>query len=111
MLSSWSCHIFEFHALGLTQTLCKPILLSKYWKDFALTSVHHNFQLATNMMKYNILRISSLQSLGEFFSFGSTAQFWALAGSMKHSVSFRLLDLGQWTVLLGRVTSSSQGLC
>jgi hypothetical protein len=30
-----------------------------------------------------------------FFSFGCTAQFWALAASMKLPVSFRLLDLGQ----------------
>jgi hypothetical protein len=38
-------------------------------------------------------------------------QFWALAASMKLSVSFRLLDLGQSARLLGRVISSSQGLC
>jgi hypothetical protein len=30
-----------------------------------------------------------------FFSCGSTAQFWALAASMKLSVLFQLLDLGQ----------------
>jgi hypothetical protein len=41
---------------------------------------------------------------------GCTAQFWALAASMKLSVSFRLLDLGQSAGLLGRVISSSQGL-
>jgi hypothetical protein len=46
-----------------------------------------------------------------FFSCGSTAQFWALAASMKRSVSFRLLDLGQSAGLLGQVISSSQGLC
>jgi hypothetical protein len=34
-----------------------------------------------------------------------------LAASMKLSVSFRLLDLGQSAGLLGRVISSSQGLC
>jgi hypothetical protein len=47
------------------------------------------------------------------FSFfcGSAAQFWALAVFMKLSVSFRLLDLGQSAGLLGRVISSSQGLC
>jgi hypothetical protein len=45
------------------------------------------------------------------FSCGSTAQFWASAASMKLSVSFRLLDLGQSAVLLGRVISSSQGFC
>jgi hypothetical protein len=37
--------------------------------------------------------------------------FWALAASMKLSVSFRLLDLGQSTGFLVRVISSSQGLC
>jgi hypothetical protein len=37
-----------------------------------------------------------------FFSRGSTAQFWALAASMKLSVSFQLLDLGQSAGLLGR---------
>jgi hypothetical protein len=37
--------------------------------------------------------------------------FWALAASMKLSVSFQLLDLGQSAGLLGRVISSSQGLC
>jgi hypothetical protein len=46
-----------------------------------------------------------------FFPCGSTAQFWALAVSMKLAVSFRLLDLGQSAVLFGRVISSSQGLC
>jgi hypothetical protein len=45
------------------------------------------------------------------FSCGPRAQIWALAASMKLSVSFRLLDLGQSTGLLGRVISSSQGLC
>jgi hypothetical protein len=42
---------------------------------------------------------------------GSTAKFWALAASMKLSVSIRLLDLGQSAGLLGWVISSSQGLC
>jgi hypothetical protein len=46
-----------------------------------------------------------------FFSYGYTTQFWALAASMKLSVSFWLLDLGQSAGLLGRVISSSQGLC
>jgi hypothetical protein len=47
-----------------------------------------------------------------FFSpCGSTAQFLALAASMKLSVLFRLLDLGQSAGFLGRVISSSQGLC
>jgi hypothetical protein len=45
------------------------------------------------------------------FSCGSTAQFWALAASIKLSVSFRLLDLGQSAGLLGRVISLLQGLC
>jgi hypothetical protein len=43
-----------------------------------------------------------------FFFCGSTAQFWALAVSMKLPVSFRLLDLGQSAGLFGRVISSSQ---
>jgi hypothetical protein len=42
---------------------------------------------------------------------GSTAQFWALTASIKLFVSFRLLHLGQSAGLLGRVISSSQGLC
>jgi hypothetical protein len=46
-----------------------------------------------------------------FFSCGSTAQFWTLAASMKLSVSFRLLDVGQSAGLFGRVISSSQGIC
>jgi hypothetical protein len=46
-----------------------------------------------------------------FFFYGSTAQFWALAASMKLSVSFQLLDLGQSAGLLGQVISSSQSLC
>jgi hypothetical protein len=50
-------------------------------------------------------------SLYFLFSYGSTAQIWALAASMKLSISFRLLDLGQSAGLLGRVISSSQGLC
>jgi hypothetical protein len=44
-------------------------------------------------------------------SCGSDDQFWALAASKKLSVSFQLLDLGQSAGLLGRVISSSQGLC
>jgi hypothetical protein len=46
-----------------------------------------------------------------FLPCGSTAQFWAFAASMKLSISFKLLDLGQLAGLLGRVISSSQGLC
>jgi hypothetical protein len=42
---------------------------------------------------------------------GSTAQFSSSAASMKLSVSFLSLDLGQSAGLLGRVISSSQGLC
>jgi hypothetical protein len=38
-----------------------------------------------------------------FFFCGSTAQFLALAASMKLSILFRLLDLGQSAGLLGRV--------
>jgi hypothetical protein len=45
-----------------------------------------------------------------FFSFGSTAQFWAFATSMTFRF-IRLLDLGQSAGLLGRVISCSQGLC
>jgi hypothetical protein len=41
-----------------------------------------------------------------FVFFGSTAQLWALAVSMKLSVSLQLLDLGQSAGLLGRVISS-----
>jgi hypothetical protein len=52
-----------------------------------------------------------LQITSIFLSCGSTAQFWALATSVKLSVSFRLLDIGQSAGLLGRVISSSQGLC
>jgi hypothetical protein len=47
--------------------------------------------------------------------YGSPLRFyssiWALAASMKLSVSLKLLDLGQPAGLLGRVISSSQGLC
>jgi hypothetical protein len=42
-----------------------------------------------------------------FFSSNSTAQFLALAASIKLSISLQFLDLG----LLGQVISSSQGLC
>jgi hypothetical protein len=50
-------------------------------------------------------------SLKMFFPCGSTDHFWALVASMKLSVSFQLLGLGQSAGLLGRVISSSQGLC
>jgi hypothetical protein len=50
------------------------------------------------------------QGLPFFFFCDSTAQFWALAASMKLSVSFRILDLGQTARLLGRVINSSQDL-
>jgi hypothetical protein len=46
-----------------------------------------------------------------YFSYGYTAQFWALASSIKLSVSFQCLDLGQSAGLLGRVIRSSQGVC
>jgi hypothetical protein len=38
--------------------------------------------------------IQSLHLIASFLSFGSRAQFWSLAASMKLFVSFRLLDLG-----------------
>jgi hypothetical protein len=47
----------------------------------------------------------------DFFSYGSTTQFWALSAFMKLFVSFRFLDLEQSAGLLGQVISSSQGLC
>jgi hypothetical protein len=37
--------------------------------------------------------------------------FWALAATIKLSVSFQFLELGQSAGLLRRVISSSQGLC
>jgi hypothetical protein len=46
-----------------------------------------------------------------FFPRGSTAQFWALAASIKLSSSFQLLDLGQLAGLLGRLISSSKSIC
>jgi hypothetical protein len=46
-----------------------------------------------------------------FFPCGSTAQFWAFVAYIKLSVLFQFLDLGQSAGLLGRVISSSQGLC
>jgi hypothetical protein len=55
--------------------------------------------------------ISAPCYISNFSPCGSTAQFWALAASMKLSVSFQLLDLGQSAGLLGRVISSSQSLC
>jgi hypothetical protein len=58
-------------------------------------------------MKY----VVEMNSGGMISFYGSTAQFWALAASIKLSVSFRLVDLGQSAGLLGRVISSSQGLC
>jgi hypothetical protein len=57
------------------------------------------------------LFIAELDSYTYFYFCGSAAQFWALAASMKLSISFRLLDIGQSAGLLGRVISSSQGLC
>jgi hypothetical protein len=47
----------------------------------------------------------------DFFFCGSAAKFWAMPAFKKLSVSFRLLELGQSAGLLGRVISSSQGLC
>jgi hypothetical protein len=48
---------------------------------------------------------------GSFFPMALQLTFGALAASMKLSISFRLLDLRQSAGLLGRVISSSQGLC
>jgi hypothetical protein len=61
-------------------------------------SIHHNPKIFYTICSF-------------FFPCGSTAQFWALAASMKLSVSFRLLDVGESAGLFGRVISSSQGLC
>jgi hypothetical protein len=61
-------------------------------------------------MVENFLRILEekyLETSIYFFPFGSTAQFWAMAASMKLSVSFRLLDLGQSPGLLGRRKASA----
>jgi hypothetical protein len=52
-------------------------------------------------------RIYHIEDHKYFFPCGSTAQFWALAASVKVSVSFRLLDVGQSAGLLGQVISSS----
>jgi hypothetical protein len=46
-----------------------------------------------------------------FFPVALQPNFWALTASMKLSVSFQLLDLGQSAGLIGRVIRSSQGLC
>jgi hypothetical protein len=46
-----------------------------------------------------------------FFFLWPYSQIQALAASMKLTVSLQLLDLGQSVGLLGRVISSSQGLC
>jgi hypothetical protein len=60
---------------------------------------------------WHVARTDMIKLIFFFFPCGSTAQFWALAASMKLSVSFQFLDLGQSAGLLGRVISSSQGLC
>jgi hypothetical protein len=54
------------------------------------------------------IQLTGLYSIYNFFPHGSTAQFWALAASMKLSISFQLLDLGQLAGHLGRVITSSQ---
>jgi hypothetical protein len=63
-------------------------------------------------MRSNAMREPNTSDAGMailfFFWLYSTIQ--GLAASMKLSVSFQLLDLGQSVGLLGRVISSSQGL-
>jgi hypothetical protein len=57
-------------------------------------------------------KIPTFQTLYFFvFLVALQSNLWALATSMKLFVSFRLLSLGQSAGLLGRVISSSQGLC
>jgi hypothetical protein len=77
--------------------------------DFNLRSLGH----IVNFFLHPVPKIATYQSrfFYNFFPCSSTAQFLALAASMKLCVLFRLLDLGQSAGLPGRVISSSQGLC
>jgi hypothetical protein len=68
-------------------------------------------QLNITSSDYTSSITAHVKSHKVFFSCGSTDQIWALAASMKLSVSFQLLDLGQSAGILGWVISSSQGLC
>jgi hypothetical protein len=67
--------------------------------------------------RHNLLTFGKFQDTESFFyrififPCSSRAKFWALATSMKLSVLFWLLDLGESAGLLRRVISSSQGLC
>jgi hypothetical protein len=54
-----------------------------------------NRNLQENYLEFNDSSCILQQKLCVLFSCGSTAQFWGLAASMKLSVSFQLLDLGQ----------------
>jgi hypothetical protein len=89
-----------------------------------LNSVSSLLHLQRKVKEVNQLRHVSLSSRNNsrtagwallkpdfLFSCGSTAQFWALAASMKLSASFQFLDLGRSAGLLGWMISSSQGLC
>jgi hypothetical protein len=61
----------------------------------------------TNMISFRVLHIWCQY----FFFFWLYSPIWALAASMKLSVSLQLLDLEQSAGLLGRVNSTSQGIC
>jgi hypothetical protein len=83
----------------------RPLRLSEVLITFLLSVFSSNFYSDCILVQYFVIYILF------FSSCGCTAKFWALATFIKLSVSFRLLDLGQSAGLIGRVISSSQGLC
>jgi hypothetical protein len=86
-------------------TLTDPLIR---WSSNEWPSVCREIPVSANKVFWTSNKSAKWTLYIHYFPFGSTAQFWALVASMKLSVSFRLLDLGQSVVLLGRVISSSQ---
>jgi hypothetical protein len=92
-----------------SMTDIREIFISYFWHE------HFNFMFIYNRVASLLCTTKQFLKICRpvkvFFPCGSTAKFWALTASKKLSVSFRLLDLGHSAGLLGRVISSSQGLC
>jgi hypothetical protein len=98
----------------LFQVLCSLFVISHGYSVKSLLFIKFTMLLLWDLKDKidELAKISKNKNIRDlYFSCGSTAQFWALAASMKLSVSFQLLDLGQSAGLLGWVISSSQGIC
>jgi hypothetical protein len=120
MTCTWSINPFNnpnpiynhtYYMVGCTWRQCVPL---KYWH--LSTKLHSITTQKTTIWKNDLCfrcfkdNQTKLNYCLFIFFLWLYSPIWALVASMKLSISFRLLDLGQSAGLLGRVISSSQGL-